>query len=110
VGHQIFDRAPFGTQLVMGTGPIRTALKVDFNKSAQEQPYLHVRLDSLMAFGRKLMNTYDRIAGIRIVLYPLDPLAPLRPFDLSGCCVLTDNHSSHCWKDCSRGSCKGGMH
>ncbi|PUU81581.1 Acetamidase/Formamidase [Tuber borchii] len=27
----------------MGTGPIRTALKVDFNKPAQEQPYLHNR-------------------------------------------------------------------
>ncbi|PWW80552.1 Acetamidase/Formamidase [Tuber magnatum] len=34
----------------MGTGPIRTALKVDFSKSAQEQPYFHARFNSLMAF------------------------------------------------------------
>jgi hypothetical protein len=46
-------------------GPIRTALKVDLNKAAAEQPYLHVSWTELLCLLRA--NRSDRIDGIQIV-------------------------------------------
>lgn len=58
------------TSIAMSPGPLRTALKVDLEKPAHEQEYLHVRLVSKSRSIHSLTPFFFRTAGILIVQSP----------------------------------------